>query len=133
MNKLFVKIMFQGYVLLLYLQLYIVEICFVGILFLQDFDSFMECDGGLGDDVLVSYETFFFQGVLMSYFDDKVSVIGEIFLRFGRIKVWFGFIYFFIFFYFCFRNLARFQLLMIRSQQVLIRLFYQERFIFKLY
>ena len=37
----------------------------------------MECDGGLGEDVLVSYETPIFQGVLMSYLDDKAPVIGE--------------------------------------------------------
>ncbi|XP_034328936.1 mediator of RNA polymerase II transcription subunit 12-like protein isoform X5 [Magallana gigas] len=43
----------------------------------EDFDSSMECDGGLGDDVLVSYETPLFQGVLMSYLDDKAPVIDD--------------------------------------------------------
>lgn len=37
----------------------------------------MECDGGLVDDVLVSFETPLFQGVLTSYLDDKAPVIGE--------------------------------------------------------
>lgn len=133
MNKLFVKIMFQGHALLLHLQPHTAEICFAGTLLLQDFDSSMECDGGLGDDVLVSYETPLFQGVLMSYLDDKAPVIGETPSRLGRTKAWFGFIYSFISSYFCFRNSARLQLLMIRSQQALIRLFHQERPTFKLY
>lgn len=116
MNKLFVKIMFQGHALLLHLQPHTAEICFAGTLLLQDFDSSMECDGGLGDDDLVSYETPLFQGVLMSYLDDKAPVIGETPSRLGRTKAWFGFIYSFISSYFCFRNSARLQLLMIRSQ-----------------
>nr|XP_022287518.1 mediator of RNA polymerase II transcription subunit 12-like protein isoform X2 [Crassostrea virginica] len=42
----------------------------------EDFES-MECEGGLGEDVLVSYETPLFQGVLMSYLDDKAPVIDD--------------------------------------------------------
>lgn len=61
----------------LHLQPHAAEKCFAETLLLQDFDSSMECDGGLGDDVLVSYETPLFQGVLMSYLDDKAPVIGE--------------------------------------------------------
>ncbi|XP_056005371.1 mediator of RNA polymerase II transcription subunit 12-like protein isoform X2 [Ostrea edulis] len=42
----------------------------------EEYDS-MECDGGLVDDVLVSFETPLFQGVLTSYLDDKAPVIDD--------------------------------------------------------